>query len=156
MFRLYQNESCIIAYEFIHIVQNNMQACLQSLLIKVWSRHSLSSTWAGFFQAITNGKTKMNIILNKSEIAKVIYGGCMYMYNAKMFEKLAEQIQKKTLPGFRMPLGSMVCLSCCMTSIPVSPNSFRSSSRFPRPIPCSPVQVPSSSWASLKGGKYIM
>lgn len=56
-----------------------------------------------------------------------------------------------TFPGFMRFLGSSVALICLMTVSPSSPISSRSRWRLPRPMPCSPVQVPSRARARLGG-----
>ena len=53
----------------------------------------------------------------------------------------------KTFPGFMIPFGSKVFLISFMTLTVVEPNISSSRSIFPRPMPCSPVQVPPSAKA---------
>jgi hypothetical protein len=53
----------------------------------------------------------------------------------------------KTFPGFMIPFGSKVFLISYMTLTVVEPNVSSSRSIFPRPMPCSPVQVPPSAKA---------
>lgn len=60
-----------------------------------------------------------------------------------------QSCETNTFPGFIIPLGSNIFLSCFMIWIPVSPISFWSRRRLPIPIPCSPVHVPSNSMAIL-------
>src|SRR3954463_16484685 len=58
--------------------------------------------------------------------------------------------QLNILPGFMMPLGSSACLTERINST-ASPNSSSNHSCLPRPIPCSPVHVPSISSALIAG-----
>ena len=58
-----------------------------------------------------------------------------------------------TLPGFNKLYGSRVFLSCLIISTPSCPISSMSNFFLPNPMPCSPVQVPSTVRARLKQEK---
>lgn len=53
-------------------------------------------------------------------------------------------------PGFIIPLGSKAVFMFFMVVVPTNPASSSRSDIFPRPIPCSPVQVPPAAIARLK------
>lgn len=56
-------------------------------------------------------------------------------------------MRSMTFPGFMMFLGSTAVLIVLKRCIDPSPTSFLSSSFFPVPTPCSPVQVPPKAMA---------
>ena len=82
-------------------------------------RKSLCSSWVGSFRASRRGHQ----------------AGMPLSYSPP-----------KTLPGFIMPFGSAILFISRMNGSE-SPCSFCRCSIFPRPIPCSPVQVPPRSRA---------
>lgn len=57
-----------------------------------------------------------------------------------------------TLSGFMRLCGSKACLMARIAATPAVPISSSIRARFPRPMPCSPVHVPSSEIALLLGG----
>src|SRR5690606_479291 len=68
-----------------------------------------------------------------------------YIYHGTPFDHVAGA---SSLPGLRIPAGSNAAFTARCRRRPTGPSSAASQSRFSRPTPCSPVQVPPSSWPS--------